>query len=563
MFFLPLEIDRFSSTDRIYFVPSLLSQASARDVWTYKSSESWIVTLCHSWLFRDGAPAGLMEQVTTALLRDLYESSHANAETPTRQVDQSRSSDHLQPTQTFPFGQSSSTNIIDSHDGEPKGRLKIHQINCWKNSLLVKIGRVFPKGKELKESFIEIFVAVTDQVSPHSVASDVMRSNMQRLVVSGKGEDGLHGQRLWKGGYNVVLDSIKASVANCTNVERQVVCPECLAHRPARSANTWSWDSVLAASDHTVLCMMGHRADRHLICGTTPITTNSDDAERIGNVDKKPVKDIFPSVVIVGLWNNETKTIVNVGSGFIANKKLGLVVTASHILFNMDKGRDFGAPYKGLPNASAIIGVIPSDEKNDTTAVFRYFAKIVADDIHNMDACILKITSRLENDVHNYDLIGKQPERSLENIQEESLSSLKITSRYEIEQAVRIIGFNQGGEGRLEKGNHVNRTLDFASGYILRLFEKPDVEKPDDESSSSDDSSSSEEGALLPRQEIVVRCNTIEGHSGGPCINDDGKVVGILSRSDPVDRQRCYLVPSSEIKILIKDAKNHRVGTGY
>ena len=40
--FLPLDIDRFSSTDNVYFVPSLLSQASSRDVWTYKSSESWV-----------------------------------------------------------------------------------------------------------------------------------------------------------------------------------------------------------------------------------------------------------------------------------------------------------------------------------------------------------------------------------------------------------------------------------------------------------------------------------------------------------------------------------------
>jgi len=556
--FLPLEIDRFSSTDRIYFVPSLLSQASSRDVWTYKSSESWMVTLCHSWLYRDGAPAGLMEQVTIALLRDLYENSHANAETPTRQVHQSRSNRHLQRAQTFPFGQSSLTNFLDSHDGEPIGQIKIHQINCWKNSLLVKIGRVFPKGNELYESIIEIFVAVTDQVSPHSVASDAMRFNMQRLVVSGKGEVGLHGQKLWKGGYNIVLDSIKASVANYTNVERQVVCPECLAHRPACSANTWSWDSVLAASDHTVRCMMGHRADRHMICGTVPVITKFEDGGKIGNVDKKPVKDLFPSLVIVGLWDNETNTIQNVGSGFITNKKLGLVVTASHILFNMDKGRGFGAPYKGLKNARAIIGVIPSDKNNDTTAVFRYFAKIVADDIQNMDACVLKITSRLENDVHNHALVGEQPERLLKDVQEESLSSLKITSRYEIEQAVRIIGFNQGGEGRLERGNHVNRTSDFALGYICKQFKISDEES----STSSDDSSSSEEGVLLPREEIVVMCNTIEGHSGGPCVNDDGKVVGILSRSDPVDRQRCYLVPSSEIKILISKAKN-RVGMGY
>jgi hypothetical protein len=145
-----------------------------------------------------------MEQVTIALLRDLYETSDANESSNTNNG-QSRSS---------------TTKFIDSRDGEPEGKIKIHQINCWKNSLLVKIGRDFRTENGLKETIIEIFVAVTDQLSPHSVASDAMRSNMQRLVVSGKGEVGLHGQKLWKGGYNIVLDSIKASVANCTNVER-------------------------------------------------------------------------------------------------------------------------------------------------------------------------------------------------------------------------------------------------------------------------------------------------------------------------------------------------------
>jgi len=293
-------------------------------------------------------------------------------------------------------------------------------------------------------------------------------------------------------------------------IYRQVVCPECLAHRPACSANTWGWDSVVAASDHTVRCMMGHRADRNLICGTAPASFKYDDGGKIGNTDKKAIKEILPSVVIVGLWDNETKTILNVGSGFIANKKLGLIVTASHILFNMEKGPGFGIPYRGLKNASAIIGIIPTGGKSDTTAVFRYFAEIVAYDIHNMDACVLKIKSRLEKDVNNYSLVGEQPKKILENIQEEALSSLKLTSRYEIEQAVRIIGFNQGGEGRLEKGKHVNRISDFALGYICKQFKISD-----DESTSSDDSSSSEEGVLVPREEIVVMVNTIQGHSGG------------------------------------------------
>ena len=281
--------------------------------------------------------------------------------------------------------------------------------------------------------------------------------------------------------------------------------------------------------------------------------TRPEDIGEAGNADRTPVKDILPSIVIVGLWNKETKTIESVGSGFIVNRTLGLVVTASHTLFKMEEGRDFGAPYKGLRSASAIIGVIPDRGENDTNAVFRYFAEIVAEDVHNMDACILKITSRLENDVVDPCLVGEQPVNVLENIQEESLPRLKLTTRYEIEQQVRIIGFNQGGEGRLEQGKHVNRTSDFAFGYICRQFRPAD----DDSSTSSDDSSSSEEGRLSPREEIVVNCFTIVGHSGGPCVNNDGKVVGILSRSDPAG-QRCYLVPSSEIKELITKAKNKK-----
>lgn len=163
-----------------------------------------------------------MEQVAVALLRDLYESCHARADTPTRHGNQQGARHHLERAHTFPFAPSSMTDFVESHEGEPIGQIKIHQINCWKNSVLIKIGRIFPQENELRESTVEIFVALTDLASPHCVASDVMKSDMQRLVVSGKGQIGLHGQKLWKGGYNIVLDSIKASVANCKNVERYV-----------------------------------------------------------------------------------------------------------------------------------------------------------------------------------------------------------------------------------------------------------------------------------------------------------------------------------------------------
>jgi len=547
--FLPLDIDKFATTDNVYFVPSLLSQSSLKDVWTYKSSEAYLTTLCHSFLFRDGTPVGLIEQVAVALLRDLYEFSHVVAVKPVP------TNNHSPParSQTFPFAQGSFNDFMGTHDQEPVGQIKIHQIVCWKNSVLIKIGRVFGEGTDggLRESFVEIFVAITDRNHPHSVATDAMRSNMQRLVVSAKGQVGGHGKKIWRGGYDVVLDSIKSSVSLTPSV-REVVCPECLAHNHPSSASTWSWDSVRAATDPVIRCMKGHKVDRNMICGTIPSTPKIEDGSKPSGGNAKPVKELLPSVVVVGLFDCESKTIRNVGSGFIVDKKLGLVVTAGHILFNMEEGRNFGAVYKGLQHGSAVIGIIP-EGSTDNKAVFRYFAEIVAEDIHNMDACVLKIVTRLDTDIDDDDKIKESSDTKVEDFLAESLPSLKMTKRYELEEAVRILGFNQSGEGILEKGKHVNLHADFARGYIVKIFSSVE-EEDDDDSTSSGDSSTGDVG-FTPRSEIVCLVPTISGHSGGPCLNDEGRVVGILSRADRVDRQRCYLVPSSELRTLVNKAR--------
>ncbi len=67
---------------------------------------------------------------------------------------------------------------------------------------------------------MELFVAIKDQSSPHPVTSHVMRSNMQRLTVSGKGQVGHHGRRLWKGGYGSVVNSMEVSGGHRRKVER-------------------------------------------------------------------------------------------------------------------------------------------------------------------------------------------------------------------------------------------------------------------------------------------------------------------------------------------------------
>jgi hypothetical protein len=119
---------------------------------------------------------------------------------------------------------------------------------------------------------------------------------------------------------------------------------------------------------------------------------------------------------------------------------------------------------------------------------------------------------------------------------------------------VRIVGFNQGGEDVLEKGKHVNLSVDFAKGYICKIFKVP-VRADDENSDSSSSSSSISTKTFSPLEEIVVDCKTISGHSGGPCVNGEGKVIGILSRADRNDRQRCYLVPGSQLKKLVRNVK--------
>jgi hypothetical protein len=223
-----------------------------------------------------------------------------------------------------------------------------------------------------------------------------------------------------------------------------------------------------------------------------------------------------------------------------------------------DKNSPFGENYYGLREGKVVIGVIQRQKEarsTGTEALFRYFAKIVAKDPCidekgecRLDACVLKITTKMENDVGgNGDGCGDQPETLLlhnpDALKREKLQQLKVTDKCELDEQVRILGFNQGGEGLLGPGESLNRYMDFARGYVCKKF------------------ATGQDGGYLrhrfkPSEEIVVICPTIGGHSGGPCINQQGEVIGILSRADPAEKQRCYLVPSYEWRDLVKQAKN-------
>ena len=278
--------------------------------------------------------------------------------------------------------------------------------------------------------------------------------------------------------------------------EKQGVCPECLAKKRISEASVWNWTFVRTAvkkGDVWIRCKSGHgRVDSRLVSGlrlkTKPrneeIFLPSDHQQHI-----VPVASLLSAVVMVGLWDIKNKKIVEVGSGFIVDKKRGLIVTAAHTVINIfaqDDSGSFGAEYKGLKSAKIVIGVIPtlfdSDDtkskseriNNDTTAVFRYFAKIVVKDKLissegrcEVDACVLAITTKLEHDVSGQAKeCGEQSELLLlhdsDAMKSENLQQLKLTEISHLEESVRILGYNQGGEGLERPGSYLNRCADFA-----------------------------------------------------------------------------------------------------
>jgi GTPase SAR1 family protein len=536
-------------TPEFFFLPSLLGPGEPAEAWTYKNTDSWKATLCHSILFPDGVPPGLMERITASVLSSVYAVA--------------KGLEHVV--------------LATGINGQPtkilEGELRVKEILCWRTAFFLKLGTAVKADNsgETKESIVEIFAHLVDRDSHLCVGADYMGSGTRRLVVSAKGQVGDGGRKIWNGGYLLVIKSVGRLMSKYGGLEfeKQGFCPDCLSKKAVSEASHWDWAVVREAAqngDGTMRCSHGHRVDTRLITGpcdtlmkqrVEPLlpTQKYHDSEPI-----VPVNDLLRGIVLVGLWDGKTRKVVRVGSGFVVDKKRGLIVTAAHTLMNIwgDKNYPFGENYYGLREGKVVIGMIPRRKESDTTdgteAVFRYFASIVAKDPTiesvgecHLDACVLRITTRMETDVSgNGDGCGDQPEILLQNnpeaLKREKLQHLKVTEKCELDEQVRILGYNQGGEGLLGPGESLNRYMDFARGYVCKKF------------------ASAEDVGLRhrfkPREEVVVICPTIGGHSGGPCVNQQGEVIGILSRADPAENQRCYLVPASAWKSLVKKAKS-------
>mmetsp|Transcript_30723 Transcript_30723/g.46496 ORF Transcript_30723/g.46496 Transcript_30723/m.46496 type:complete len:1446 (+) Transcript_30723:188-4525(+) len=527
-----------------FLLPSLFPEIPS-NAWSYKTRDAYKTTLSHSWLFHDVVLplSSLMPHIMATVLKDV-----AN----------------------YSFSSSSADSNKDSV-------LKMKDFHCWKSAFLLELRLITTQATtgERTQSRVEIFAHLGAADSESCVASKMMTDSMRRLAVSAKGEVGSGGCKIWEGGYKLVLQSVERAIneyksqhsQDCGKVEREIVCYKCLTRYHHDAAATLNYERVRDKTNRneTIRCQRGCLLNSAALCGISgrgadetllPLSSlvSHENSVRPG----KLAKDLMGGVVLIGLWDGDEKKIISAGTGFIADRKQGLVITASHVLMKMEQGhKKFGRDYFGLKKGKAVIGVIPrsSDGSRSSKAVFRYFAEIISKDVEHMDACVLRITTRMKEDVGGQgEGCGDQPETSL--VKGEGLTQLKMNQKFAIEELVRILGYNQGGEGLFKKGEYIFRTLDVVRGYVSSEFENDiGVNMVEAEGLGSDGQMTSTSGIFRPTREIVVRCPTIPGHSGGPCVNHDGKVIGIVSRQDPVESERCYLVPASELEVLMENAR--------
>jgi hypothetical protein len=176
----PINAVGAAHSPKYFFLPSLLGPGdpNVSDIWTFKTVESWKTTICHSLLFPDGVPPGLMERMIAVILSDLY---------------------------TIP-SRAHTTEVCVSQPCQPRrdlmGQIRIKEILCWRSALFLKIGSGTADtiSGSVNEIIVEIFVSLVDQDSQLCVASDSMGVGMQRLLFSGKGLAGDTGTKIWNGG---------------------------------------------------------------------------------------------------------------------------------------------------------------------------------------------------------------------------------------------------------------------------------------------------------------------------------------------------------------------------
>lgn len=367
--------------------------------------------------------------------------------------------------------------------------------------------------------------------------------------------------------YTMVLEVVDRVMGEYAGLayEKQAVCPKCLFFLPSRSqAQTWQWEVVQSQyrdKIDTLLCGIGHGSDIRFICGKADnsgleeplcfsLLSRIRDEEEYKKEIQAPLKLSFASIVLVMKWDSDRSNI-QVGTGFIVDAQVGLILTARHVVEG---------------NGQIFVGVLPpigtegvsNLEGCSTQATFRYCAQIIAEDPgYHVDACVLRISMKLERDMHPREIISCELraiecpfliDRRRSFFLDENLHELKVSpSTPEIGDFVHVMGFDQDRMGlKNNLADGANTSLDCVLGRVRSIWRNQNLS-----TGHALDLSSGERFGLYIRKEIKIQCDIANGHSGGPCVNLKGEVIGIATRSDNERHGNCYIAPASELRRLL------------
>jgi hypothetical protein len=458
---------------------------------------------------------------------------------------------------------------------EPYVTTHVEQIMCYKTAMYVKVVEIVRAERPTK-TINELYICLAHANSRNCVSSGDMRNTDRKLMVCGKGFEGRFGEKIWKLGYDSILKTVSDVIRNHTkgDFSEEIACPGCLIGMAPREVPCWRMDTVESQPAEEKLRCNNHR-NVHMILpqllrgeecddddcsvistatGYTACTAWSSISHSTATTcvtcdthDRTPgrgVPEMLPSIVLVSLWDTRNQRIVSTGSGFIADKRRGLIVTAGHVFYSFENNTTVGEKFFGIEGAIAIVSIYDSQTE---TANFQYTADIVVHDLEKADCCILRLKEKFENPIatNGFHISYPQAMTFSLNVATEGLAHLPLADSVELETNIRVIGYNQEGEGLHNDDEIIDRSPCYDSGHVLKKMAGSGTiaRNPNDPI------------IHCPQSEVVIKSRTKFGHSGGPCVNSNGEVIGIVSRSDPIEEDRNYLAPSTIIMSLLKKAQ--------
>lgn len=216
--------------NRLYYLPSATKADTPKDFWSFKVRNSWKTTLCHTFVIPQSMTISLMDEITVRILEEL--------------------------------------STIESNRDDS---MYVNQLICTKTSIYAMIeGEIRTDEGDKMRVQTEIFVSLVHSDSSICAGSDHIKSYERKLIICGKGLEGLFGDRIWGMGFHDVVETVENTLRSHTHksVLRRIICPQCLLDYPPAEAHVWMRDEItMTICGDEMVCSNGHRVHPALLIG--------------------------------------------------------------------------------------------------------------------------------------------------------------------------------------------------------------------------------------------------------------------------------------------------------